>query len=152
MKFKFTYLLLALIAVAFISGCLGGGAKNNPTPVIPDGSYTGEFRILHVHAANNIDTNKTNIVVNIAPVSSSTYTVTGDTSTLHAGSKGTYTFYPGYSTVVFVDKTYSSTAPVTKSHLTGSYTYYFDGTKFQMTAHSALDTLVLQYDLVKSGN
>ncbi|ASU35545.1 hypothetical protein [Mucilaginibacter xinganensis] len=145
MKLRLLY-LLPFVAI-FMSGCLAGSTKSAPKP-IPDGNYTGEFRLLHIHKDNTIDTVKTNINLYISPVSTATYAVTGDTATVHAGSKGTYVFNDN-GTAIFTDNTYSSLAPVTKTHLTGVYTYLYDGTIFQMVAYGARDTLVLQYDLKK---
>ena len=150
MKFKFTYLLLALTAI-FATGCLSG-KKSDPTPIIPDGTYSGQFRLIHIHNDNTSDTTKANIKVYISPVTTSTYAVTGDTTTVHAGSKGSFVFYSN-GTVQFTDKTYSATAPVTKTHLTGLYAYAFDGNIFRMVAYGGTaNNLVLQYDLAKSGN
>ncbi|HEY8930238.1 MAG TPA: hypothetical protein VIM55_13655 [Mucilaginibacter sp.] len=149
MKFKFTYFLLA--GAALLSSCLGGGDKVAPTPK-PDGTYSGEFRLLHRDQHTGIiDTQKTNLTVYISPVSTSTYTVTGDTTTLHAGSKGSFSFV-GEGGILFTDKTYSPTAPVTKTHLNGLYAFTYDGASFKMVAYGALDTLALQYDLKKTGN
>lgn len=143
-------LLCLLPLLAALSGCLGGGNKTAPTPT-PDGTYSGEFRRLHIHTDHvTIDTVKANIVVYMSQ--SSTYTVTGDTSTVHAGSKGYFTADGNNKAITFVDQTYSSSAPVTKTHLTGTYAYSYDGTSFKMEAYGAQDTLRLQYDLKKTGN
>ena len=150
MKLKLLYLLPILAALA--SAC--GGKSNAPIP-IPDGTYSGQFRLLHIHPENRniIDTTaKANVVVYISPVSSSTYKVTGDTSTVHAGSYGSFTADGDNKVITFIDKTYSGSAPVTKTHLNGIYAYSYDGTSFKMEAYGALDTLRLQYDLKKTGN
>ncbi len=150
MKFKFTYLLLPLVAMFAIS--CGAKKSSNPTPTIPDGNYSGQFRLIHVHDDNTSDTIKANIKVYISPVSTSTYAVTGDTTTVHAGSKGNFVFYSN-GTVQFTDNTYSAAAPVTKTHLNGLYAYAFDGNIFRMVAYGGTaNNLVLQYDLAKTGN
>jgi len=150
MKLKITYFLLVLAAI-FGTSCLGG-KKNNPSPTIPDGTYSGQFRLIHIHNDNTSDTTKANITVYISPVSTSTYAVTGDTTIVHAGSKGNFVFYSD-GTVQFTDKTYSASAPVTKTHLNGLYAYAFDGNVFRMVAYGGTaNTLVLQYDLAKTGN
>jgi hypothetical protein len=147
MKLRLLY-FLPLVAI-FAVGCIGS-KKSNPTPV-PNGTYSGEFRLLHIHADRiKIDTIKTNIVLYMSP--SSTYSVTGDTTTVHAGSKGTFTADQSSGVISFVDNTYSSKAPVTKTHLKGTYVYAYDGTSFKIEAFGALDTLRLQYDLKKTGN
>ena len=148
MRFKSTCLVLS-IAAMFAMSC-GSTKSENPTP-LPDGSYSGEFRLIHVHNDNTRDTSKANITVYISPVSTGTYSVTGDTTTLHAGSKGNYEFYSN-GTVQFADKTYSASAPTTKTHLNGLYSYAYDGNIFRFVAYGLSNTLILQYDLKKSGN
>jgi hypothetical protein len=149
MKLRLLY-LLPLFAV-FAAGCLGSGNKdsNNIGP-IPDGTYAGQFRLLHKHT-NSTDTVKANITLTLSN-SAGTYKVTGDTTTVHAGSYGNYAGNTATGLITFEDKTYSSSAPVTKTHLTGTYNYAYDGTTFQMKAFGALDTLELQYDLKKAAN
>jgi hypothetical protein len=150
MKLRLLYLISILATLTV--GC-AGGKSNAPTP-IPDGTYSGQFRLLHIHSANRniIDTTKANVVVYISPVSTSTYKVTGDTSTVHAGSYGSFSADGNNNVITFIDKTYSSSAQVTKTHLTGQYAYSYDGIHFKMEAYGALDTLRLQYDLKKTGN
>jgi len=149
MKFKFTYLLLPFVAIIAMS--CGVKKSSNPNP-IPDGTYSGQFRLIHVHDDNTSDTTKANITVYISPISTGTYAVTGDTTTVHAGSKGNFVFYQN-GTVQFADKTYSASAPVTKTHLNGLYGYAYDGNIFRMVAYGGTaNNLVLQYDLTKTGN
>jgi hypothetical protein len=149
MKLRLLYLLPLLAALA--TGCLNGGNKNNNTVTpTPDGTYTGQFRLLHIHT-NSTDTVKTNITLTLSN-SAGTYKVTGDTATVHAGSYGNYAGNTATGLISFEDKTYSSSAPFTKTHLNGTYNYAYDGTTFQMKAFGALDTLELQYDLKKVTN
>jgi hypothetical protein len=133
-------------------GC--GHQKINPAP-IPDGTYSGEFRRLHIHPDNRtiVDTEKTNLVVHFDPVSVGTYTVTGDTSTIHAGSKGNFQVDANNSALFFIDKTYPATGTPSKTHLNGGYLYNYDGTSLKMAApFTAADTIALQYDLKRTGN
>ncbi|HTD99930.1 MAG TPA: hypothetical protein VK668_11635 [Mucilaginibacter sp.] len=144
MKHKLLYLLLLLAALG--TGCL---KKNTVTPQPePSGSYAGQFRIVRRNlgpSSTTYDTlRKANITVTLNGATK-LYTVTGDTATAHAGSHGTFAI--GAPLINFVDATYSPTAPITKTHLNGTYAYYFDGTIFQMAAGP--DTLSLQYDLKK---
>ncbi|SHN00354.1 hypothetical protein [Mucilaginibacter sp. OK098] len=149
MKLKLQYLLPLLAVLA--TGCIGGTNKNNNNvSPIPDGNYTGQFRLLHIHT-NSTDTVKTNITLTLSN-SAGTYKVTGDTATVHAGSYGNYAGNSATGLITFEDKTYSSSAPFTKTHLAGTYNYVYDGTVFQMKAIGALDTLELQYDLKKVTN
>ncbi|HVV54193.1 MAG TPA: hypothetical protein VHC47_02645 [Mucilaginibacter sp.] len=76
-----------------------------------------------------------------------TYAVTGDTSTVHAGSHGVWGI--AGTSIAFTDVTFPKSGTTTKTHLNGYYTYYYDGTVFQIVATS-LDTLALQYDLKRT--
>jgi hypothetical protein len=143
MKRTFIYLLPALILLS--TGCL---KSNNTTTVQkPSGTFVGEFRLLRKKTNQvKIDTLKANIQVVLTD--NINYQVTGDTATVHAGSKGTYGAGDGAGAglISFIDTTYPKTGKPAKTHLSGTYQYYYDGTKFQMAANSS-DTLSLQYDL-----
>jgi hypothetical protein len=142
MKHKLLYLLLPLIA--FGTAC----TKSVPvTPVqIPAGTFIGQFRLLYRKTgATVIDTTQlATLTINLNDLTKA-YSVTGDTS-VHAGSFGTYTIAPPY--ILFTDKTYPTTGTPTKTHLSGTYEYYYDGTTFQML--NGNDTLNYQYDLKRS--
>jgi len=146
MKHKLLYLFPLLLALG--SGCVKSTA-NTTAPPVPSGTFGGQFRYLHRHT-NTVpfDTLKADIVVKLL-TTNYTFLVLGDTSAVHAGSYGTFSLTAPY--MVFTDKTYSATAPFTKSHLNGPYLYYYDGSTFQMLAYSA-DTLAVQYDLKKTSN
>jgi hypothetical protein len=144
MKLRLLCLLPLLATLA--TGCLGG-KKDNVDP-IPDGNFTGEFRLIHIHSNHTADTVKANINLSLS-YNAGTYKVTGDTATVHAGSYGSVSEDLTNKVILFTDKTYSNTAPVTKTHLTGLYQYAYDGSAFQMVAYGPLDTLALQYDLKK---
>ncbi|MBS1525562.1 MAG: hypothetical protein JST19_07930 [Bacteroidetes bacterium] len=143
MKHKILYFLPLLL-------CLGGCFKNNaavPPLVVPSGTFTGEFRLLHRSSVNvPFDTTKAEIVLTLN-TPAYTYAVTGDTSTVHAGSKGVWGMNNSY--INFADNTYPKSGTPTKTHLNGLYLYYYNGSVFQMIATSA-DTLALQYDLKKT--
>ena len=142
MKPKLLYALLILVVAA--SGCFTN--KSAPTP-IPAGTFTGEFRRVHVNLKTTVaDTQKANITLNLDLTTG--FAVTGDTSTVHAGSHGGYSISSTYA--LFNDVTYSPTAKQTKVHLAGTYSYYYDGSTFQMVLNSAFDTLSYQYDLKKT--
>ena len=151
MKFKLLYVLAVLSVLIY--GC-GGGKKNYDAQPIPDGTYSGEFRRLHIHSENRsiIDTVKTNLILHFAPVSSGAFTVTGDTSTVHAGSKGSFIADGANHTLFFIDNTYPKVGTPAKTHLSGSYAYQYDGSALKIAAFGPQDTLALQYDLKKTGN
>ncbi|HZX57945.1 MAG TPA: hypothetical protein VFE54_04445 [Mucilaginibacter sp.] len=149
MKFKLLYVLLLLIIVD--TGCKKIAYTGPAAPVAPSGTFTGTFRYLHRHTdLVPFDTLQANITLkmltNTNPFS---YTVTGDTATVHAGSFGSFSLTSPY--MVFTDKTFPTSGTPTKQHLNGAYLYYYDGNVFQMLAYSA-DTLGVQYDLKKTGN
>jgi hypothetical protein len=146
MKHKILYLLLLLIIIA--AGCVKS-ASNTPPPPVPAGTFSGQFKLYHRHTDKvPYDSLITNITVTFK-TPDFTYAVTGDTTTLHAGSYGTYGVSVPY--MIFNDKTYSPTAPYTKTHLSGEYLYNYDGTTLILQA-SSLDTLILGYVLKKTSN
>jgi hypothetical protein len=138
---KIIYLLPVLVAL--VSGCLKN-QDNVPSPD-PSGTFTGEFRRISKAADQSIDTLKANIKVVIQPGIG--YHVLGDTTTVHAGSKGHYGI--NGNGIMFVDDTYSATSASTKTHLNGEYLFIYNGSVFQMVRNSG-DTLSLQYDLKKT--
>lgn len=144
MKHKLLY-FLPLLSL-FAAGCIKSVSSTATPPPVLNGTYTGEFRYLHRHNGSAFyDTIKSSIIVTMVN-SSATYTVTGDTSTLHAGSYGTYGYNATY--INFADKTYPTSGTPAKFHLNGAYLYYYDGTTFQMLA-TPTDTSSYEYDLKK---
>lgn len=148
MKLKLLYLLLLL---AFMSGCMG--SKNSaPTPNnAPVGTFTGQFALLHKHSKTGVvDTSLANLVINME--TSTGFKVTGDTSTVHAGSYGGFIVNSSYTAIDFLDQTYPTTGVPAKNHLNGVYQYSYDGTNLKISAYSAFDTLAYIYSLKKTGN
>ena len=138
---KIIYLLPVLVAL--VSGCFND--QNSVPAPDPSGTFTGEFRRISKAADQSIDTLKANIKVVIQPGIG--YHVLGDTTTVHAGSKGHYGI--NGNGIMFVDDTYSATGTSTKTHLNGEYLFIYNGSVFQMVRNSG-DTLSLQYDLKKT--
>lgn len=97
-----------------------------------------------------VDTLKANIILSMQPTVG--FKVTGDTSTVHAGSYGVCIVNSSYGVIDFIDNTYPATSTPTKTHLNGVYQYAFDGTTFQLAAHGALDTTAFLYNLKRTGN
>jgi hypothetical protein len=147
MKKNLLYTLLIFLALA--SGCAKETVDSSTTVPVPSGTFTGQFRLLH-RSTDKVpfDTTSANIVLTLT-TPAYTYTVTGDTSTLHAGSYGGYSL--NSTEILFTDKTYPTSGVPKKTHLNGLYLYYYDGSTFQMLAYSS-DTLSLEYDLKKSTN
>ncbi|MFD0792856.1 hypothetical protein ACFQZX_04465 [Mucilaginibacter litoreus] len=139
MKKALFFLPLLLV---FTAGCLSN-KSGDPAPD-PSGTFKGEFRRITRGESNSIDTVKTDIVLTITPGVG--YSVTGDTLTVHAGSKGHYGI--SGNGIMFVDDTYPKTGMPEKAHLNGEYLFLYNGSVFQMV-RSTGDTLSLQYDLKK---
>src|SRR5450755_2704285 len=109
MKQKLLYLLPLLLAVGV--GCV----KSNYTPpLLPSGTFSGTFGYLHrANDRINFDTLKASVTLTLN--TNGTFAVTGDTTTLQAGSFGTYGADVNY--INFTDKTYSATGVSVKKHL-----------------------------------
>jgi len=147
MKHRLLYLFPILLVL--LSSCFNNKtAAPASTTTVPSGTFTGQFRLLRFSKKTGAyDTLSANIMLTME--TSTGYKVTGDTSTIQAGSYGDYGISTLNSNIVFQDKTYPTP---TKTHLNGQYQYQYDGTTLQMVANSALDTLSLQYNLTKTGN
>ena len=141
MKYKLFYVLLFLTLLA--TGC-GKDLNTIPTISAPDGNYSGQFRLIH-KKSGKADTLKANITLTLKN-SDGTFSVTGDTLTVHAGSHGTYGLNSSYFN--FLDKTNPTTGTPVKVHLNGPYLYAYDGSVLQMLFFNS-DTLSYQYDLKK---
>jgi hypothetical protein len=142
MKQKLLYLLPLLLAIA--TGCLKSDYK---PPVLPSGTFSGTFGYLHrANDKVSFDTLKASVTLTLQN-SNSTFTVTGDTTTLHAGSFGQYAV--NTSVIEFVDKTYSATGINVKKHLNGIYAYSYNGSNLNLL-YNISDTISMQYQLVKN--
>jgi hypothetical protein len=143
---KNNLLYLTCILAVLIVGCATNSVK--PPPAL-SGSFSGQFRLLHRHTdAVPFDTLTANITLTLNS-SPTTFAVTGDTSTVIAGSIGTYELATNGNYILFVDSTLPKTGISSKAHLNGEYVYSWDGTTLQMLAYS-LDTLSVQYELKKN--
>ena len=145
MKHSILYLVLSLLIIS--TGCMKTASTPAPPP-IPSGTFTGQFKLYHRHTDKvPWDSLKANITVTFK-TPDYTFAVTGDTTTLHAGSYGTYGVSVPY--MIFNDKTYNPNS-YTKTHLSGAYLYNYDGTTLILQATS-VDTLILGYVLKKTAN
>jgi len=146
MKNKLLY--LAPILLFFITGCFND--KVSPVPSLSSGTYSGQFRLFHRHATTSpFDTLKANITLTLSNTPANSFSLSGDTASVIAGSKGTYELATNGNFILFVDSTIPQTATSGKVHLNGEYVYSYDGNALQMIASSA-DTLQVQYDLKKN--
>ena len=133
-----------------LSSCISN--KNNaPAPNVPEGTFAGRFSLYHLHSKTGVvDTLTANLILNMETATG--YKVTGDTSTLHAGSYGSYLLNSTYTGIEFIDKTYPATGTPAKNHLNGIYEYVYNGTTLQFEATDPADTLIYFYNFTKTGN
>jgi hypothetical protein len=144
MKIKLTY-LMPFLAILLVTACTKSD-YNAPTVTLPTGTFIGQFmRIRRNPTTTKLDTVKANLNLSLSQTTG--FQITGDTSTLHAGSKGSYAANAYY--MQFIDQTYVATQPFTKYHLSGVYNYTYDGSNLKVFISYA-DTLSLQYAFKKS--
>ncbi len=145
---KHPILYLFVILTAFTAACSN---TNIPAPVKnvnPVGSFSGVFLYIHTPAnSTKLDTISANI--QLVMNSDKTFSVTGDTTTLHAGSHGTFA-YDSSTELQFYDATYPATGIPTKTHLSGVYNYVYDNLYLNITGSDPLDTVTYRYNLKKN--
>ena len=147
---KRTIFYLSVLVWGFLTSC----STNNdvvPTSPPPSGTFTGQFKLYHINpVTNTARTDST--VLNLSLETATGFKVTGDTTTLHAGSYGSYVGDSGTSQIVFTDKTYPATGTPTKVHLNGLYSYSYNGTTLELLANGPQDTLQYFYKLTRTRN
>ncbi|MCD8740283.1 hypothetical protein LT679_06680 [Mucilaginibacter roseus] len=150
MKRKLTNVMAvgALLIGVLSTGCL----KNNNDDVTPLAELTGNFKgsyyiLKRKTNGTGFDTAK-KIPVTLRLKADSGYTLRTDSVKVHANSNGNFAY--DYSYIRFTDKTYSDTSK--RSHLVGTYAYYYSGTKFQVARGSNPDTTRWIYDFNKTAN
>jgi len=149
MKRNISYLFPLLLL--FATGCFKSNTNPNPV-VLPSGTFSGPFVVIHLNSlTGKQDTSTANVILTMSLTTG--YSVTGDTSTLQAGSKGSYVADGQY--ISFTDQTLPAGTTVVKppnvkkNHLNGLYQYVYDGTNFQFYSTSA-DTIGYTYVLKKN--
>ncbi len=137
----------SLLLLAFAAGCSKQYTPPQPSSSL-QGTFIGQFMFLHQPANSaTVDTVKANIQLDMQ--ANSTFQVTGDTSTVHAGSHGT--FVPGANgSIQFFDDTYPPSGTPAKFHLSGVYQYTYDGLYLRLTGYGPLDTVAYKYVLQKN--
>jgi hypothetical protein len=149
MKRNIFYLLI--IAGTCLSSCL---PKDNSVPAGPipaSGTFTGQFKLYHLNSKTGtprVDSANLNLSMETA----TGFKVTGDTTTLHAGSYGSYSLNSLSLQMLFVDQTYPPTGTPAKAHLNGIYAYRYDGTTLELLSYGPLDTLQYFYKFTRTGN
>jgi hypothetical protein len=143
--------LLYLLPLMLILGEACSTKNDYTPPPAPLGTFTGVFKLLvKKTTGTGYDTAKkvTNLILKIS--SPNRFAVTGDTATVHAGSKGLFQYDGVY--IAFLDSTYKA-GPQAKIHLVGTYQYlYNNGSRLQIQRANSLQDSVLFYDLNKTSN
>lgn len=146
MKHVFIYPLL--IGLFYLTSC----SKDTPVQTIPvvtpTGTYGGHFQLVHTTIKTGVnDTIGCNLTMVLD--AQGNFTITGDTSTVHAGSLGKFSL--GYhDDLIFEDKTNLNATPK-KVHLNGDYRYAQQGAVFGLDKNVG-DSLSYQYYFTKSSN
>ncbi|MDN5287629.1 MAG: hypothetical protein JWR38_3903 [Mucilaginibacter sp.] len=144
------YLLYLLpLMLLLVEAC---STKNDYTaPPAPLGTFQGFFKLLvKKPTGTDYDTVKkvTNLILTIS--SPNNFKVTGDTATVHAGSRGLFKYDGTY--IAFWDSTYK-VGPQTKIHLVNTYLYaYSGGLRLQIQRANQAQDSILVYDLNKTSN
>jgi hypothetical protein len=147
MKSKVIYLLTLLLVVT--TGCV----KSYKDPAFdpnnlgyPLGTFTGEFARIHKNRMTyKYDTTKATLKLVLS--TNTGFTVSGDTTTAHAGSYGS--FSEDFVNMSFDDVTYPVKYSPKKTHLSGFYTYTYDGILLKISSGGTTDTLRCVYTLKK---
>jgi hypothetical protein len=146
------HILIYLLPVSFLwlSSCVK--TQRDPDTYFankgyPLGTFSGDFLRIHKnHYTYKYDTLKAYLKLTLS--TNTGYAVTGDTATLHAGSYGS--FSEDFANMAFDDVTNSASYPSKKVHLSGFYTYDYDGTTLKITPGvTQSDTLKYLYVLKK---
>lgn len=142
MKRIFTLLFFIPLAIMLIAGCVKKAPDEAAKAIYPSGYFAGLFSVVH-HSTRTQknDTTSCNLTLTLDPVLKA-FTVGGDTSVVHAGSRGSYSLDAFY--LAFTDNTLA-TADGKKVHLTGAYSYAYDGTVFRM--EYVQDTMKVIYNM-----
>jgi hypothetical protein len=146
MKHSFTYILL-LVTICLASCSKSTPVQTNPVPT-PSGTFGGFFQLVHTTVKTGLnDTVSCNLTLLLD--GQGNFTVTGDTSTYHAGSKGKFSLGIG-DDLVFTDNTSNKLFPK-KAHLNGDYKYEYNGSVLGLDKNVG-DSLSYQYYFTKSSN
>jgi hypothetical protein len=146
------YILIYLLPTALIwlSGCVK--TQHDPDTYFinkgyPLGTFSGNFLRIHKnHYTYKYDTLKAYLKLTLS--TNTGYAITGDTTTLHAGSYGS--FSEDFANMVFDDITNPPLSTPKKVHLSGFYTYNYDGATLKMMPGGIQpDTLKYLYVLKK---
>jgi len=143
------FLVLPLLALIVLSEACSTKSDPIPAPTPPLGTFKGTFKLwVRKSGGSGYDTVK-KAAIFITLTTPNNFKITGDTSTVHAGSKGLFQF--NGSLIAFLDSTYK-VGPQAKFHLVNTYQYVYDGNNLIMQRANALQDSVLRYDFLKTSN
>ena len=149
MKNKVMYLLPLMLALT--TGCIRNASNPNYDPSnypYPLGIFTGKFTRIH-KSYYPLKYDTATAALKLVLSTSTGFAITGDTSTVHAGSYGSFSENASY--MGFNDATYYPAAWPAKTHLSGVYMYTYDGLDLNFS-NSVADTLWNNYTFVKISN
>lgn len=148
MKSKFIYLLfLPLILAISCSKSYYNPDTDPNNKGYPLGNFTGNFVSIHKrYKPTRYDT--TTAALNLTLSTNTGFTVNGDTAIIHAGSYGS--FSEDFVNMAFYDITYPVIYKAKKAHLSGYYTYIYDGVDLKITSGMQSDTLTNFYYFKKT--
>lgn len=146
MKRNLFYLLPLLLILG--EAC---SPKSDNIPILtPSGSFKGKFRMLTKNNSTGaVDSTVKDTALILKLTSPYHFAVTGDTATIHAGSKGNFGYDGNFMS--FLDSTYKA-GPQAKRHLVGVYQYFYNGTLLQLLRTNSTQDTVLRYDFNKTSN
>ena len=133
---KLIYLLPLLMLIA---GCVKTDIGQQPTPLVPYGTFTGKFTRTHTDQATSALTTTT---ANIKLVMTEDgFTLTSTAVAVHANGSGD--FLGDELNIQFSDVA-SPTIPDGKTYLHGFYTYLYDGNTLKLSKQSGDDAYLYE--------
>lgn len=152
MKGATKHILIFLLpaVMLYLTGCIK--TQRDPDQYLADkgyplGTFTGNCLKLRKKAYDySYDTIKVNLTLTLS--TNTGYRLTGDTTSWHAGSYGS--FSEDFASIVFDDLSLPASATTKRTHLSGLYSYDYEGsTLIIKPAAPQSDTLKFIYNFKK---